>query len=120
MDPHEAARLADAATFSNVFHHANEFFLRQGRAEEGSPFAFRESRVAGPAPEHTAFFVGTIPVANSEVFRTAFAEIGTVRILTTEARQIIMIQTPESNPRKQNPLRRMTANTNNPSTRQYE
>ncbi len=84
MDADQAARFADAAALRNVLQDRADCLLRQGRAEERRPFAFGESRLAGPAAEHPPLLVRPIATAYREVFASALPAVGTLRILTTK------------------------------------
>jgi hypothetical protein len=64
MDSHQAAGLADAATFVDMFQHGEDFLLRQGRPEEHGPPTLGKPRLTGLAAEHPTAFVRPIVVAD--------------------------------------------------------
>jgi hypothetical protein len=56
---------------------------------QGRAFAFGEAFLAGAAGEYAAFLLGAIPEGHAEVIQAPAAILGALRILTTEAFQIV-------------------------------
>jgi hypothetical protein len=64
VDPDQAAGLAYPATLVQVLQDREGFLLRELAAVQRCALALREAFLAGPAGQHTPFFVGPIAEAN--------------------------------------------------------
>jgi hypothetical protein len=84
----QPAGRSDATAFRHVLQQGNQFLGRQLGAKQRRAFPFRKSFLACAAIQQANILVLAKPAADRQVSRPAFAVRHTIRILTTESRQI--------------------------------
>src|SRR5262249_12294404 len=89
VDLDQARRLEDAAALADVLEDRSGLVLRQVSPVQRRPLAFGEAGAAGAAIEESKLAGLAESTGDGEVSGVATAEVGTLRILATEAREVV-------------------------------
>jgi hypothetical protein len=82
-------RLAHPTALLNMVQNLDHFPLGQLRTEEDRPFAFGKPPLARPAIQDPFLVVCPLPIAHTQVARSALAVVGAFGVLTAKPRQIV-------------------------------
>jgi len=84
----ESSRLSHSASFVDVFDEGDDFIFGQSCVEKDGSSSFGKSFVAGTAPQQPGV-VGSVGIANADIFRSANAELRAIFIGTTKLIEVV-------------------------------
>ena len=87
-DPDLPGGGADAVAVGEVLEQGDRLVPGQLRAEEGGPLPLGEPGLAGPAVQESDVLVLAVPATDRQVAQPAFAVVGALLVLATEAGQV--------------------------------
>jgi len=90
IDAGQAAGLPDATAFAEVMQDRDDLVVRESSVEQGRALALGEAILAGTAGEHAALLVPAVAESDPEVATAALAVIGAIRVLATEAVEVVV------------------------------
>jgi hypothetical protein len=85
----QATGLADPTILLKVVQHRDRLVLGEFAAIEGTPLAFGETVLTGPASQDTGGFGGPITEADPQVVQVPAAVVRAIGVLATEGFQVV-------------------------------
>ena len=89
MDAHQPRGGADAVAVGEVFDHGEGLLLGQAGPEQRGALALGEAGLAGAAVEEPMLSELAVVAADGQVAESPLPEVGAIRVLAAEARQVV-------------------------------